>query len=310
MQTDLDGNQKHERGTHVWVGSSALAAWILRIVWLLQPLAFVPLLDDASATLPSTGRVVMAVLAWAGWATVLLATLVPSTVSITVGRLLAPVLPIVAAVAAFGAPVDGWKIAVGVAAAALAVLIWFSGETGMVLAQGSAYGAEQRFPLKPPVPYLVPMIVSWIVIAASAVAGGVYLGNERWVVGIALMVLAGAAGWFLGPRFHQLARRWLVVVPAGLVVHDPLLLVENALFRVSEVAAVHLAPADTDAADLTGGTAGVVLEIVLRQMDTVVTVGGPDKPTGVALHVLSVLVSPTRPGSALRAAAERRMPVG
>ena len=290
--------------------SLAAPAWILRIVWLLQPLAFVPLLGDASATMASTGQMVMAAIAWAGWAAVLFATFVPSTVSITVGRLLAPTLPVAAVVAAFGAPVAGWKVAVGVAAAMLAVIVWFSGETGMALAQGSAYGAEQRFPLKPPVPFLVPMIVSWIVIAASAVAGVVYLGNERWVVGVALVVLATAAGRFLGPRFHQLSRRWLVVVPAGLVVHDPLLLVENALFRVVDLASVHLAPAGTEAADLTGGTAGVPVEIVLREMDTVVKVGGPDTPTGVALHVRSVLVSPSRPGRALHAAADRRMPVG
>ena len=290
--------------------SMSVHAWILRIVWLLQPLAFVPLISDASTSMPDTGRLVVAVLAWAAWACVLLATFVPSTVSITVGRLLAPVLPFVAAVAAFGAPAAGWKVALGVGAAMVAVVVWFSGEIGIALAQGSAYGAEQRFPLKPPVPFLVPRVVSWIVIATSVVAGAVYLGNERWVVGVALLVLAVAASRFLGPRFHQLSRRWLVVVPAGLVVHDPLLLVENALFRVVDLASVRLAPADTEAADLTGGTAGLPLEISLREMDTIVKVGKPDQPTGVALHVRSVLVGPSRPGRALRAAADRHMPVG
>lgn len=299
-----------ESSTPMQTLSRAAPAWILRIVWLLQPLAFVGLLSDASTTMASSGRVVVAALAWASWAAVLFATFVPSTVSITVGRLLAPALPVAAVVAAFGAPVAGWKVAVGVAAAMLAVIVWFSGETGMALAQGSAYGAEQRFPLKPPVQFLVPMIVSWIVIAASAVAATVYLGNERWLVGAALMVLAVAAGWFLGPRFHQLSRRWLVVMPAGLVVHDPLLLVENALFRVADLASVRLAPIDTEAADLTGGTPGPPVEIVLRDMDTIVKVGGPEQPTGVAIHVRSVLVSPTRPGRALHAAADRRMPVG
>lgn len=290
---------------------SALPAWLLRIVWVLQPLAFVPLISDATATVPGAGKVVAALLAWAVWAAVLLATFVPSTVSITVGRLVAPLAPIVAVVAGVGgASVAGWKTAVALGAAAIAVLIWFSGETGMVLAQGSAYGAEQRFPLKPPVPFVVPMVLSWLVLAASAVAGAVYLANERWIVGAALVVLAVVAARFLGPRFHQLSRRWLVVVPAGLVVHDPMLLVENALFRVADLAAVHLAAADTQAADLTGGTAGVVIEIVLREVDTVVKVGGPDQPAGVALHVRSVLVSPTRPGRALAAAGARRMPVG
>ena len=290
--------------------SSAVPAWTLRVVWLLQPLAFVPLLSSSLSTLPSSGRLVVAVLAWAAWAAVLLATLVPSTVSITVGRMMAPILPVVALVAGLGGSVDGWKLAVGVGAALLAVLVWFSGETGLVLAGGSAYGAEQRFPLKPPVPFLVPMIVSWIVLASAAVIGAVLVANASWIAGNLLVALAIAGGWFLGPRFHQLSRRWLVVVPAGLVVHDPLLLVENALFRIIDLASVHLAPADTEAADLTGGTPGVVIEIVLRQLDSVILVGGKDKPMGNALHVLSVLVSPTRPGRALNAAAAKKMPVG
>ena len=290
--------------------SSALPAWVLRIVWVLQPLAFVPLLGGALSNAPSAGRFLAAVLAWAVWAIVLLASLVPSTVSITVGRLLTPLLPVVALVAAFGGSVAGWKVAVGIGAAAIGVLVWFSGETGLVLAGGSAYGAEQRFPLKPPVPFVLPMVVFWIALAACAVVGGVLVANESWFVGVPLLAVAAAGGWFLGPRFHQLSRRWLVVVPAGLVVHDPLLLVENALFRVVDLRAVHLAPADTEAADLTGGTAGVVIEIVLKVMDDVLMVGGPDKPNGNALHVLSVLVSPTRPGKALEAAAARKMPVG
>ncbi|MCU1396077.1 MAG: hypothetical protein JWM34_4505 [Ilumatobacteraceae bacterium] len=290
--------------------STALPAWILRIVWLLQPLAFVPLLSAATSSLRGSGTAVVAVLAWATWAVVLLATLVPSTVSVTVGRLAAPVVPIVAMVAALGGSVAGWKAALGLGAGLLAAIVWFSGETGMVLAQGSAYGAEQRFPLKPPVPFLVPMVMSWIVLATSAVVGSVLLANAKWIVGAVLVALAAAAGWFLGSRFHQLSRRWLVVVPAGLVVHDPLLLAENALFRVVDLAAVHLAPVDTEAADLTGGTAGVVLEIVLREMDTVVKAGTREKPAGTALHVRSVLVSPTRPGRALVAAGNRHMPVG
>lgn len=291
-------------------GVSRSAAWMLRVVWLLQPAAFVPLLGDATSTLPGTGKVIAAALAWATWASVLLATFVPSTVSITAGRLVAPLAPIVALTAGLGGAVAGWKLAVAIGAGTIGVVVWFSGETGMVLAQGSAYGAEQRFPLKPPVPLVVPMALSWLVLAATSVAGAVFLANERWIVGGALAVLAIVAGRFLGSRFHQLSRRWLVVVPAGLVVHDPMLLAENALFRVVDLAAVHLAPADTEAADLTGGTAGVVIEIVLRETDTIVKAASADKPTGTALHVRSVLVSPSRPGRALAAAGARRMPVG
>ena len=289
---------------------SAVGAWLLRVVWVLQPLAFVPLLDDATATQSPAGRVIVSVAAWATWAVVLLATFLPTTVSLTVGRLLAAVGPFAVLVASVGGSAPGWKVGVSLGASTLGALVWFSGETGIALAQGSAYGAEERFPLKPPVPSMAPAVVSWLVLAASTLFAVVFLANERWVVGIALLVLAGTGGWFVGPRFHQLSRRWIVVVPAGIVVHDPLLLVENQLFRVPSLRAVHLAPAGTEAADLTGGTAGLAVEIVLREADTVVKVGGPDQPRGVAIHVLSVLVAPTRPGRVLSAAAARKMPVG
>ncbi|MEO6126133.1 MAG: hypothetical protein ABIR32_20740 [Ilumatobacteraceae bacterium] len=284
-------------------------AWLLRLVWLLQPVAFVPLLGDASQSLGSAGSAVVAVLGWASWAAVLLATLVPSTVSLTAGRLASPVTVGVALVAGIGPSVAGWKVAAAIAAGGIAIVVWFSGEVGAMLAQGSAYGAEERFPLKPPVPYLVPMIAFWLLLSGCALAGATLLANESWIFGGLFTSAAIALAWFVGPRFHQLARRWLVVVPVGVVVHDPMLLVENALFRNSELEAIHLAPVGTEAADLTGGTAGVPIEIVLREMDTIIK-ADRDKPQGAAIHVRSLLVSPTRPGKALRAAAARNLPVG
>lgn len=283
--------------------------WLLRLVWLLQPLGFVAVLNEGTGHLSSAARVFIASIAWAVWATVLLATFVPSTISITVGRMIAPTLIVVVVICATTG-IAGWKLATGLGASVLAILVWFSGETGVALAQGSAYGSEQRFPLKPPVPLFVPMLVSWLVSTASAVAAVILIANGVWPAGVGLAIIAGLTLFFVGPRFHQLARRWLVVVPVGLVVHDPMMLTENALFRSAQIAALRLAPADTEAADLTGGTAGVAIEIVLHNMDTIIKTGGRENPTGTALHVLSILVSPTRPGKALQAAAARRMPVG
>ena len=283
--------------------------WLVRALWLLQPLAFVPLLTQATEYLEPSGRMLVVVAAWAAWATVLLAALVPSTVSLTAARMMVPLQLIAVGVCASVGVTAAWLTAAA-GAAVIALLVWFSGETGVAFAQGSAYGAEQRFPLKPPVPLLIPMLVSWLVTAAAALSAIVLLANRIWIVGAVVLGIALTASRFVAPRFHQLARRWLVVVPVGLVVHDPMMLSENTLFRLTQLAAVRLAPAGTEAADLTGGTAGVAVEIVLHQMDTIVKTGTRDNPTGTALHVLSILVSPTRPGKALQAAAARRIPVG
>ncbi len=292
------------------VSLPSVSLWMLRVVWGLQPLVFVPLLGDAMSTLDSAGRTLAVAVLWGTWAAVLLATLVPSTVSLTGGRLAAPLAPVVVAVSGLGPDVAGWKIAAAAAATALAVLLWFSGEVGIGLVQGSAYGDEQRFPLKPPVPSLVPVIVFWLLTATTMSAGVIFVANESWIIGTALAAAGAGLTVFVAPRFHQFSRRWFVVVPVGLVVHDPMLLVENALFRAAQLQSVHLAPAGSEAADLTGGTAGAPIEIVLRELDTVVTRGRKDQPMGVALHVRSALVSPTRPGLALAAAARRNLPVG
>ncbi|MEO7398410.1 MAG: hypothetical protein ABIW84_07590 [Ilumatobacteraceae bacterium] len=283
--------------------------WALRVVWVVQPLAFVPLLSDATGSVGRSGTLLIGITCWALWAIGLLASFVPSTVALTAGRLIAPTSIAVVAVCALGPDVAVWSTALGAAASALAVLIWFSGETGALFAQGSAYGDEQRFPLKAPVPYVVPMVVSWLVVAGSAVTGVVLVANDVRLVGSALGALGVAGSWFIAPRFHLLSRRWLVIVPVGVVVHDPMLLMENALFRSNELSALHLAPAATAAADITGGTAGVAVEIVLGESVTIIK-AARDHPTGVALHVLSVMVAPTRPGAALRAAMGRGLPVG
>ena len=71
--------------------------------------------------------------------------------------------------------------------------------------------------------------------------------------------------------------------------------------------AVGDAPADTEAADLTGNALGRALEIRLTDASTVVLAGSPSKPGGTALHVRSILVSPTRPGRVITEAARRRV---
>jgi hypothetical protein len=102
-------------------------------------------------------------------------------------------------------------------------------------------------------------------------------------------------------RFHGLSRRWLVVVPAGIVLHDGLLLVETVLVRRARLGAAALALADSDAVDLTGGALGMAVELTFTAPQTLVVAGPTRARTGSAVHASAVLVSPTRPGAALAA---------
>jgi hypothetical protein len=189
-------------------------------------------------------------------------------------------------------------------------LLVSNADFGQHFAQASAYGDEQRFPLRPPVAFLLPTAVSWMAWCATALSGPLLLAAGVWLAGIPLTLLAVTLSWFLPPRFHRLSRRWLVFVPAGAVVHDHVVLAETLMLPRPNIAAVHLAFADTEAADLTGPSSGHAVELELHDHATVVLTGTRDKPGGTALHVRSMLVAPTRPGRTLTAAAARRLPVG
>lgn len=277
--------------------------WTARAAWL----SLAATGGVYSTGLDGAGDAVRGV-AWVGllavWATVLLALLVPSTASLTICRLLAPAAPATAAVALAA----GGDASVGLAAVVgglVAVAAMGMAEFGESFVQASAYGSERRLLLRPPGPLVPVVAVLWTVVAASAVSGPLLVADgastASIVAGIGLCLVAVAGGWLIGTRSHHLARRWLVLVPAGLVVHDRFVLADTFMVPRARVRSIALAPADTEAADLTGNALGPAVEIVLDDMETVVLAPDRDHPGGRALHVLSMLVSPSRPGRALRA---------
>ena len=120
--------------------------WVLRLLWLLLPLttglAAGELVDDASTPV----RLVAAVGLWGLWLVGLVACLVPTTVALTVLRLLAPAPAVLGGVALVDDPGVPALLAVvtGLAVAAVA----FHPQIGRAFVQGSAYGDEARFPLR------------------------------------------------------------------------------------------------------------------------------------------------------------------
>jgi hypothetical protein len=101
----------------------------------------------------------------------------------------------------------------------------------------------------------------------------------------------------------------LVLLPGSVVLHDPVVLGETLMVQRSNVAGARLALADTEAADLTGPAAGHALEIAVREMVLAVFAPTPDQPKGRAIHLQSFLVAPSRPGRALTAMAESKLPM-
>jgi hypothetical protein len=148
---------------------------------------------------------------------------------------------------------------------------------------------------------------TWAPLAAAAFIGPLALAAKAWVVGIGVTIAGVALGIVLAKRYHRLSKRWLVLVPVGVVLHDQFVLAETAMISKAAVAGVGLALVGTQAANLTGNALGPVVEIRLRELTTIVLAAPPRGETK-ALHVQSFLISPTRPGRAIRELHEAGIP--
>jgi hypothetical protein len=281
--------------------------WLFRLLWVSLVVLGAPAIGEALADNSRPVQLVGTGLAWVVWSLGLVACLVPTCLSLTVLRVVTPT-PLVAAVAsAIGGASVSQVLLAGVVGVVVAI-VGFSAELGAVFVQGSAYGDEQRFALRPPGTLLLgPLPVLWALLVGAAAAGPLLLAARSWIAGAGVTLVAVALAVVLGPRFHRLSLRWLVFVPAGTVVHDQMVLTETVMFRFTEVEGAGLAPAGTEAADLTGNSLGDAVEVRLRETGTVVLAASKEHPNGRALHVKSFLVSPSRPGRAIEEARRRRI---
>lgn len=243
-------------------------------------------------------------LVWALWAAVAIGVLVPHPLSLVGVRFVAPLLVVNAAwllVTTPGSGVDTaqrWG-AVGAFFVMLVVAVATYGAAyGATHAQAAAYGHERRHLLRPPVAVILPIVVLWLVVAAS---GATATHSPSLIVaGVAMAIFLLLVAFTLR-RAVVLARRWLVFVPAGIAVHDPLMLRDTFMVRSHDVRSLQVAPNDTAGFDATGTTWGVVLELTLSHPHDVSLSPFATRLTRTLdrLHVTSLLLAPSRPNSAL-----------
>ena len=302
--TDDDSTRRRS-----WVLGVAWLPWMLRVTWIAVAAVGWPAVSsavsgrsDAVATVATVGAVVV-------WVAGVGAMAIPATVALTAVRVIVPLAPLagVATLVGGGDTADGVETVI---VGTLAALVAMSGELGKLFVQASAYGDEERHPLRPPLGYAIAAVLAWVVWAGAVSSGPLLLAARAWIPGALVTALAVVTTATLPPRWHQLSRRWLVLVPAGLALHDPIVLGETVMLRRSEVARIRLAPADTEAADLTGPTTGNAIEVTAAVAVTALLAPTRRQPRGRALHLTAFLTSPTRPGRTLQAAARRRLPVG
>ena len=240
--------------------------WAARIGWIAVAVVGGSAIEAAVDGRSSAVAWTTAIGGWAVWAVVALGLAIASVRSLTVVRVGVPI-SLVATVAAGlgGAPaIDLLLLGVPALVTAGAVA---SAEFGRQFVQASAYGDEERFPLRLPVAAGAAAVVTWLVWASSVVAGPLLVAAAQWVAGGLVVAIAVGGLVFLGPRWHRLSRRWFVLVPAGIVLHDPVVLADTLPLRTAQVERLALAPADTEAADLTGPASGYAVEVVTTEAE-------------------------------------------
>ncbi|MFM8856910.1 MAG: hypothetical protein ACKOI2_06840 [Actinomycetota bacterium] len=267
----------------------------------------VPLARDVLERLGSGHRILASAALWSLWAIVLLSVLVPASTSLTALRLAAPAHLATLVLVSIAAGANLGSI-IALSLSAIVAVLSASAETGAYFVQCSAYGDEKRFPLRCPRSSLVVMVLAWLIWFATAAVGAILLIGAAitgTVIGAIFLAIAASGCAILPRRFHRYSKRWLVEVPAGLVVHDHVLLTETSMFPRRSVVDIDVWRPSNNGSDepfdLSGGLRSTGIVIRLKDPETVILSPTKDHPGGRAFHVSSARVCPTRIARALSA---------
>ncbi len=267
-------------------------------------------MSEAVSQRSSTVRLVAVGVAWAWWAVGLLAVLVPHPAGLVALRSGSLAVVATALWCVFErSSVDASSVvALSVALIVCGAALW--SETGHWCVNGPAYANERRFLLRSPAVLLMgPIPVAGVLLAAAPVAGPLLLASKAWVLGGVCLVGGVAIALVVARALYAQCRRFLVFVPAGLVVHDFDVLREPVLFKKQTVELLRAAPAESDSLDLTANASGLALEVLLTEKVEITKVKN-SRDTGETGRTARFLIVPTLPGRLLKTAAARGLRVG
>lgn len=280
----------------------------LLCAWIALPVLGGGAIGDALARLDADASRWWSVASWVLWAAVLAALAIPKTTTLTAVRILVPAAGALAAWAALLGPA-GAGDAAALTCGAVGTILVLTPAIGARFVDGSSYGDERRLPLRAPSVLLMGPIPLAAAVAVLGAAGGPALLMAGAIVpGLVATVVGVPAAAGAVRALHQLSRRWIVFVPAGVVIHDHLVLAEPVLFGRRAISSMQPAPTDSQARDLTAGAPGLALQLDLLEPITI----GPAARRGEAAtaeEITSMLIVPTLPGETLAEAGRRRIHV-
>ena len=228
--------------------------WCARLTWALLPVSAGSALGDALEGWSTSPARVAAVLLWTAWTVGLVALLAPRPWGLTALRVVAPAAVVVAFLSIGGTSASAATFAVP--SCVVAAVLALSAPVAQAAGNAIAYGDEVRFPLRTPLSlFLGPVPLAVALIGGGVSVGPLLLADGRYVAGVPVN-----ACWCCGRRRARAVpararRRWLVLVPAGVVVVDPLTLVDPVLMRREQIRACSRSPDQRSAHRSTCGSA-------------------------------------------------------
>ena len=287
---------------------AALALWSLTVL----PTAVAPLAPglkspygDLLSEADNGFQAIVSAGLWAVFAAIAVTLLLPGALALTAARIVVPAnaaasLWAAASVDEISPSGHGFALAAGIAAAVTVLLPAFA---DAVVNVGS-YGDERRYLLRPPGPVLVAAVVPmWAVAVVGAGAGPLLMADRRWAIGAAAIAGGAPAAALAWVVLYRLARRWLVFVPGGLVIHDHMAITQPTPLQRRGISYIRPASSGTSAFDFTAQAFGLALELRLKTPVSVAVVADRGKPLETA--VSAMLISPSRPAAVMATARQR-----
>lgn len=283
--------------------------WTARVAWIVLPFTSGAALGDVIEPWARAPETVAAILLWAAWFAGLVALLTPKPWGFTTLRVVAPVALTISVISVWSAP--GTTAALAIAFTAIAVATALSSHVAHACAASTAYGPEQRFPLRVPTSLLAGTLpVSVAVVVAGIASGPLLLANRDYIAGAIALVAAIPIVAVLIRSLAALDHRWIVLVPAGLVVVDPLTFLDPVLLPREHIASLARVPRGSRAgahegAEILVGGAGPLL-LTCREPGTFLRRSGRGRTT---VEADRLRLTPLRPGLVMAAAGDHRIAV-
>ncbi|MFZ4515847.1 MAG: hypothetical protein ACOYN3_06000 [Acidimicrobiia bacterium] len=228
--------------------------WAARAGWALLALLVIPMVQRVMSGDPEAVRVSALAIAWCYWLAGLSGAVFARDAGATTTRVTAPIIVWASIlIAARGIALhDGVLIAFGIATT-IGALALTSAPVLQSLVDAASYGSEARYPLRTPlVVGFLGLPLAWITVAVGTIIGPLLLADGSIVEGVASCLVGLPLAALSLRSVHTLSTRWLVLVPAGVVVRDQMILTDPILIPRDHIARVTAATGEpiADAIDL------------------------------------------------------------